>query len=371
MANRLVLASDGLRGAVAFASKVIARKSSIPVLSHLRIRDDGDVRVEATDLENRIEIALPRLGGDGTFEAVLPARALADYLKGAADPELTLSADGLSVDVGSGRIVGWDPSDFPSAPRLDFETVTAIAPADLERALKSVYFARSTEVVRYSLTGVLFEIGKGKSAAAFVSSDGKRLAAIRVETTRAARALRTIVSPIAASLLSGLAKRAEGDVRIEVEKGDAERKALRFSAPGSSILTREIEGRFPDWEAVVPSESGRAAFRVDPAALGMALRTVEIGVSEKNRAAKFTFASSQVSLFAKTQDKGEGNASAPASGNGDAETVLSVDYVGEYLESLPKKTAEIEVLVGKKGDAVIFRIPDRPGVYVLMPLTIR
>lgn len=374
MANRIVLAAGGLRGAVAFAQKVLARKSSIPVLEGLRIRAGGDVKVEATDLENRLEIALPRLGGDGAFEIVLPGRALADYLKGESGEEVTLSAsdDGLSVELDHGRIVALDPDDFPSVPRHEFERVSSIEPADLERAMKAVYFARSAEVVRYALTGVLFETGKGKTDFNLVASDGKRLSTAPIQSTRAKGNLRSIVNPTAALLVSGLAKRAEGSVLVEIEKAgpDIERKALRFSWAGSSVMTTEMQGHFPDWGAVIPSLSGRTAFRVDPAALAHALAAVEVGVSEKNRAARFAFSGSKVALEARAAGKGEAKAEVAATGEGDAEIVLNVDYVSEYLASLPKKTSEIEILLAKKSDCAIFRIPDGRGVYVLMPLTI-
>lgn len=374
MANRLVVASGGLRGAVALASKLIQKRCRIPVLSHLRIRAAGDVRIEATDLENRLEIAIPRIGGDGTFDfdALLPCRMLGEYLKAASEDEVSLSADGLAVDLDHGRIVGCDPSDFPSSPDVSLEPVTEIDARELERALKSVFFARSSEVVRYALTGVLFEIGKGRTKGAFVASDGKRLAACPAAAQKARKAVRAIVAPTAALLLCGLAKTADGPIRIEAEpEKEGERQALRFSASGTSLFTRAIDGRFPDWEAVVPSTDGRASFVTDPAALARALDAVKVGVSEKCRAARFDCTPTQIRLFAKTADQGEASGAAPATGTGAAEIVLNVDAVRDYMESLPKKTAGIEILLAKPDQAAVFRIPGDGAVYVLMPLTIK
>lgn len=376
MANRLVMSSEDLKGAVAFASKILPRRSLVPVLSHVRITAGDSVRIEATDLENRVSLGLPRLGGDGAFEAVLPGRELSQYLKGGLGSEVALSVDGLTVDFDDrAKIVGWEPSDFPGIPDAHaWERVAAIKPAELERAMKAVAFARSTEPVRYALTGTLLEIARGGMKGHLVASDGKRLSACPFAPA-GGHAFRGIVNAVASSLSAGLAKRAQSEVVLE-KTGDVDPVLLRFTAGDSWILTKAVDGHFPDWQAVVPSIVGRLVWKVSPEALARAIATAKFAVSEKTGAMKFDFAPEAIKVFAKSQDRGEATGTCPARGPGMAELgakaaiVLNASYVAEYLESVPKKTQEIEIALGSPDQAAIFRIPGHGSRYVLMPLTV-
>lgn len=371
MANRIVLAKDGLRGAVTFAQKVMTRRSPIPVLSHLRIVGGDQVRIEATDLENRLSIALPRLGGEGDFEAVLPARALAQYLKGDAESEISLAADGVACDLDGkrARIVGLEPSDYPSDPGpTEWARIAGIAPGELERALAGVSFARSVEPVHYALTGTLLEISRNGKKGFLVASDGKRLSAWPF-TPKEGESVRAIVNQTASLLASALAKRAQGEISVE-KSGEADPLWLRFSDGDSWIVTRAMDGHFPEWQAVVPSSEGRSVYRTSPEALARAIESAEFAVSEKSGAMEFRFGPSEIQVFARSLDRGEATGTAPAHGPGGSTIVWNASYVSEYLASLPRKTPAIEIELGTKDQAAVFRVPGVRAVYVLMPLSV-
>jgi DNA polymerase-3 subunit beta len=373
MTHHCVLAGDDLRGAVTFASKLLTSRSCrIPVLAHLRITVNGDVRVEATDLENRLSIDVAKLGGDGTFEVLLPARALGQALQADTSDTVTLSpGEGVDALLGRTRLVGWDPAEFPSGNGpLSWKTIAEISACDLERALRQVSFARSTEVIRFALTGVLLETGRG-GLGHFVASDGKRLAACPFARGRERKPFRAILSAVGAGLAAGLAKRAEGSVVIEAgyPEGGSDLAEIRFSARGLSVRTKPIDGHFPDWEAVIPSQIDKV-FRLNPEELASAIRIVKVACSDKKRAVRFDLSPTQIRLLAKDLDKGEATATLSCSGEGEATIVFSPEYILDYLASLPRKTAEIEWVIGKPDQAGVFRLPGDGARYVLMPLQI-
>lgn len=365
---KMLLETRALRDALAVLTKVVPRTSNIPTIQNVRLEMNGDVTLAATDLEIGAMIRLPRLGGDGTAVAVVPAHRLAQAIRAKKAERVTLEigADNVLRVDDSGRLVGEDPADYPTLPKLTGKPVAVFKAADFAQAVKSVVFACSTEVVRYVLTGVLVETAKKN--AHLVTSDGKRLASQGLTPVRAPRECRAIFSVKLLQLAAGLAVKAGADGTVGVYLHDDELTA-HLTIGDAVVYGQLMEGTFPDWQAVTPAIED-APWTMDRAALTAALVTVLQGCSEKNMAVRFTFGDGKLTLFSRAQDVGEASAELPVEGDRELAVVFNPDFVLDYLKALPKGVERVTVNAKDKTSASVWTASDR-HVYVLMPLVVQ
>lgn len=369
-------------------SGVVLRKTMIPAITHVKVSANGAIDLAGTDLDQTLVWSLPRTGGTGEASLLLPWERFSKYVKGAPGEALEISWESplqATLD-GAVTMVGLEPQDFPTLPAVSGKKVARVGVQELAARLGEVECARSLEVVRYALTGVLFEVKKGKRwkpgpfgqskkvSAHVVTSDGKRLAVRSVSVQETIESCRIILREGAAETIRKIARalRAEPELCFDVTvEGDAEgetRARVHFVVPGRVHLTASlIDGHFPDWEAVVPAIEKKVTLSRD--GLREALKKVEPALTEKTMAVKFTFAAGILTLKAKSQDVGEATATMPYSGTFEAEAVYNPLYVSDFLASLPKGKDSFELRIERKDYASLWH-GEKGHTYVLMPLTI-
>ena len=350
---------------------------SLPVLQHVRLSVNGDVRLEATDLETAAVFRIARQGRGGEFQALLPAKRLAEYVRQSKGETVTFedkAKDTTTLD-GVAELIGLGLEDFPSTLGAEGELRATFAAGELATALRVSQFAVSTEVVRYALTGVLLEVrqtGTGKRPKSFqavlVASDGKRLASARLPVEKPS-ALRVIIPWRAAELLERLVAGVDALDRVEVRSTTLnESTHLHFVVGNAGLFTRTVEGHFPDHEAVVPANLHEEA-TFDRKTMISELERVRQACTDKTLATKFTFSPGKIALFSKTQDVGEARAELSADTSANLSIVFNPDYVIDYLKALGKSVERVKVKLSNPKCAALFE--GQPGsTYVLMPLTI-
>lgn len=369
--GRFTVGRAALRDALGVLAAVAPRKSNIPALGTLRVEANGDVRIAATDLEYGAVVRLRRLdGGTGGALAAVPAHALAQHVRRAKGETVAFEDAGhLTTRIdGAASLVGFDPAEWPAVPDVEgAETLAAFDAAELAEALPQVRYAVSSEVVRYALTGVLLE-ARGRKAAV-VASDGKRLAARTVaRLDRGRREVRAIVPVFALEAAARLARFAEPGARVEYAPLGEINAVLRVGKD-AAVFTRLIDGNFPDWEAVFPSNVGEG-FGFDGRALREAVETVLPATSDKTRAVRLRFKGGRLEVYARTPDVGDARAEIAADGAGEAEAAFNPYYILDWLSGWPKGQEAGRVRLGPEpGSASLWEGP--PSLrYVLMPLTV-
>ena len=363
---------------------------SLPVLQHVRLSVNGDVRLEATDLETAASFRIARQGKGGEFQALLPAKRLAEYVRKSKAETVTFenqSAETTSLD-GAASLVGLSLADFPSTMGAEGDLRATFTAGELATALRVSQFAVSTEVVRYALTGVLLEVrqtGTGRGPKSFqavlVASDGKRLASASLPV-QTPTALRVIIPWRGAELLERLVAGVDPLDRVEVRTTNvqatdavtgaksetADVQQIHFRVGGDGLYTRVVEGHFPDHEAVVPSNLTQTA-TFDRKTMIAELERVRQACTDKTLATKFTFAPGRLILFSRTQDVGEARAELAVDGTADLTIVFNPDYVLDYLKALGKSVERVTVKLRDRSSAALFE-GLKGSRYVLMPLTI-
>ncbi|HXG63289.1 MAG TPA: DNA polymerase III subunit beta [Planctomycetota bacterium] len=361
-----------LAEAFAVAERVVPQRTTIPAITSVRLaasrdKSGGVLELACTDLEFGLKYAVS--GADVREEGtlVLPAARMAGILREAGSEDVSIESDGNLAHVrlpdASFKVVGLDPADFPTVPVFDDRHAVRVPTEDLGTMIRKTQFAVSTEVVRYALTGQLFEV-KGKEVR-MVASDGKRLAYIKSRSSGKAdgqKDIRVIVPTKTMNLLDRVLTEEDDHVALNVEETQ-----IRFRTRRAMIFSRLIEGHFPDYEAVVPSNTDKK-LAVSRETLLSAVRKSALMTTDKARAVKFALSKGRLTLFTRAQDVGEARVEIPAEyKDDDVEIVFNPDYVADYLKVVTDETVELHLK--DRSSAGVFRA-GKDYVYVLMPLAI-
>ena len=297
---------------------VVERRQTLPVLSNLLLRvDENRLSMTGTDLEveliGRVEISAVEAG-----EITVPARKLVDICReipDKADIEFTL-ADGR-VEIRSGRfrstLSTLPANDFPSVDHADPELSAVIDSKAMKKLLDKTAFAMAQQDVRYFLNGMLIEIGDGQVRS--VATDGHRLALGDLQIESIEGASKQVILPRKGVIeIQRLLQELEGQVSLSIGSSH-----LCASSDMFTLTTKLVDGKFPDYERVIPRDGSKIVL-ADKQELRQALSRTAILSNEKFRGIRVALSAGQLQLSANNPEQEE------------AEEIVSVDYEGDSLE---------------------------------------
>lgn len=370
---KLKCSRGSLYEAFQIAALVVPQRTTLPAITNVKLsafqggKSGTFVEVSCTDLEFGLRYMLPASEVKEEGTVVLPAGRLLGILRESGDENVDITSDGNLAHVrlsdSSFKVVGIDPADFPVAPEFETRSALHIDTKDLSDMIRKTQFSVSSEVVRYALTGQLFEV-RNKEVR-MVASDGKRLAYVKSRSTGKAEGskdIRVIVPTKTMNLLDKVLSEDDEVVALNVEETQ-----IRLKTSKAMIFSRLIEGNFPDYEAVVPSDRDKKA-TLQRDVLHAAVRKATLMTTDKMRAVKFSFSNGRLTLFTRSQDVGEAKIEIPVDYKGeDLDIVFNPDYVADYLRAVTDDG--IELHLKDRTTAGVFR-SGKDYVYVLMPLAV-
>lgn len=363
---KLKVNRDALLRPLQQVAGVVERRQTLPVLSNVLIQvEGGQLSMTGTDLEVELIGRLtPESAEDG--EITVPARKLMDIcreLPENATIEFEYADQRLTIRSGRFRstLSTLPAEDFPAVDRSAEELSTDLDAKAFKRLLDRTAFAMAQQDVRYFLNGMLIEIGDGHLRT--VATDGHRLAMSNLDIENDGGDSRQVIVPRKGILeLQRLLQEVEGDVRITIGSNH-----LCAESDDYTLTTKLVDGRFPDYERVVP-KNGDKVVMADKQELRQALSRTAILSNEKFRGIRVNLASGQLQLTANNPEQEE------------AEEVVSVDYEGGELE-VGFNVGYIQDVLGViEGDKVKVTLADanssalmeepenEDSVYVIMPM---
>src|SRR5262245_13973478 len=251
---------EGLLAACQLTSAAMPAKDLKPILKNLKaVARDGRCTLIATDLEVGIRLDVQGLTIEEPGEAILPAAKLIAILREARDEQLSIEADPSEcVILGTDsplefRMPSEDPGQFPDFPTFAEDRYHEISAGSLREMIRRTIFATADETARYSMTGVMWELD-GDSAK-LVATDGRRLALAEGIATSVGGHTTKGQTPVVPTKAMGLLERnlqddAEGTVKVCIRPNE-----VLFRTGRAVIYSRLVEGRFPDYRAVMPKKS--------------------------------------------------------------------------------------------------------------------
>ncbi len=368
-ASGLAIPAKALHGALKTVAGVVERRSTIPILSNLKLEANGTaLTVTATDLDVWItaQLDLPSPAHVSTTVCARTLAAIASKL-GAGDLTATLGEGGSKMTIASGR-ASFDvpvlaPEDFPSPTSQRWDAQFEMNGAELAGLFEAVRYAVSTEETRYYLNGVFLHVRDGMLAAA--ATDGHRLARKLTDLPEGAGEMPAVIVPTkAVDLIIRLADGAIEPVSIRVS---ATRIELEIDA--MTIDSKLIDGTFPDYARVIPTANGRVA-RVDPCLLRGAAERVAVVSTDRTRAIRMDVGKGRIELAVNSPENGQGREDLPADCSGEP---LTIGFNGKYLDDVLKRSTgnELTMSFGDAAAPVLIADNGRPTVtQVIMPMRV-
>ena len=352
--------------AVSQAQSVVERRNTIPILANVLIGVKGDeLSMTATDLEVELQTQT-QVNSQGESEFTLPARKLLDIIKALPDgAQISLDVEGDKAVLRSGRgryTLGMLPAqDYPTIEPSKASESFVLPVGVMKRLIDKTHFAMAQQDVRYYLNGLLLEIRPGRVRA--VATDGHRLALCDADfegTT--AMDLQVILPRKAVIELGRLLDDSDAPAQIEVSNSH-----LRAHLDHSSFTTKLIDGRFPDYERVMPS-GDTALMLAEKNELRQALARTAILSNEKYRGIRFRLGKGLLHLQAHNPEQDEADEEVEVDYEGDEMTIgFNVGYLLDVLGVLDGEDVQFAV-IDSNSSSLITPKGSTECRYVVMPM---
>jgi len=350
-------------------SGIVERRHTLPILANVLLRKTGNaIQLTTSDLEIQIRTTA-ELGGDtGDFTTTVGARKLIDILKtmpGDQTVSLESSQSKLILKGGKSRFTlqTLPAEDFPLVQEAaSFGPAFSVPQKTLKTLLSQVSFAMAVQDIRYYLNGILF-VAEGKTLS-LVATDGHRLAFSSAELDTEVPKQEVILPRKTVLELQRLLSDAEGAIEMRFANNQA-----KFSFGGMEFVTKLVEGKFPDYNRVIPRNHNNI-ITLGRAPLLASLQRTAIMTSDKFKGVRLNIEPGSLRVASNNAEQEE------------AQDELDIDYGGECIEIGFNVTYLIDVLANMGQDmvrlemadgnsSVVFGLPDNPGFkYVVMPMRI-
>jgi len=371
---KITLPRATLAKALDTANRIVERRNTIPILSNVLLRvENATLRVSATDLDMTAAITVDDVTVAAPGAVTVSSATLHDLIRKLASDAVSLDAseDGkMAVRGGRARfsLLTLPESDWPDMPAGERSYAFALPAPTLARALEKTDFAISTEETRYYLNGVFMHRTTIDAAPmlAFVATDGHRLGRLTLaEPEGTLDPLAGVIIPRkAVKELRNILKGGEGEVVIE---GDGQK--IRFTLGATSLLTKLIDGSFPDYARVIPTMNEKIAKFTREHMIAATDRVATV-ISERGRAVKLEFDADKLTLSVTNADVG--SASEELEGDyasGPLEVGFNATYLREVLAALTG--ASVEIALNDSNSPTIFTSSGDPDMLaVLMPMRV-
>jgi len=359
------VAKDKLLEGLQTVQNVVSTRTTLPILSNVLIRaEEGKLLLTTNDLDVGMSCSVDANVGK-TGGTTLPARRLAGIVKELPASEIEVEIDSrnvASLRCGQSffKMMGLAEEEFPALPKLENAKVFTIKQKDLKDGLRKTGFAISTDETRYVLNGILFSLRENKLT--MVATDGRRLALVdlEVEFPRSQEGDMIIPAKCVAELQRLLGE--EGEVRMLV--GDNQ---IAFEVNGRLLVSKLIEGNYPNYRQVIPSET-KERVTIERELLLTAVRRVSLLSSDKSNSVKLIFTKNNLEITANTPEIGEAHESLPVQYKGKEFSIaFNPTFLQDPLRALPDDEVHLD-LIDEMSPGVI-KI-GTPFLYVLMPMRI-
>lgn len=360
---------DKVLAALQSVAGIVERRHTLPILANVLVRKTGSaVQLTTSDLEIQIRTTAQLDGDDGNFATTLGARKLIDILRtmpGDQSVSLESSAGKLILKGGKSRFTlqSMPAEDFPLVQEsASFGPVFAVPQKTLKSLLGQVSFAMAVHDIRYYLNGILF-VAEGKQLS-LVATDGHRLAfasaTLDVEVPKQEVILprKTVIE------LQRLLSDKEGAIEMQFASNQA-----KFSFDGMEFVTKLVEGKFPDYNRVIP-KNHKNAVTLGRAPFLASLQRAAILTSEKFKGVRVNLEPGTLRIASSNAEQEEAKEELEVDYGGDAiEIGFNVTYLIDALSNMSVEMIKMELQ--DTNSSALITVPEQAGFkYVVMPMRI-
>lgn len=368
---RITIPRDALVSALSDVSPVIPTKTPKELLKNVLLTIvGGTATMIATDQEVGIRREIKDVTAPHDGSVIIPPRRLMDILREVDCESIDLDIGEKSIKIVAGgskfTLSTVDANEFPDVAGFTEPNFVKVKSSALKMAISRVSFAVDTDSQRFALGGIAVDFGTA-GLASFVSTDSKRLAIARIASESVGTLLEVNPSnlpviPLRAALaLSKSLPDSDAEVQIAILPS-----AVLAKCDGITVYGRLIEGRFPRYQDVIPTECNHTVTAVC-GPLHSAVRQAMITQNEESKGADFTFSDGELSIVSKAAEVGESEIKIPVQLEGEPiEATFDPKYLGQFLNVCDREFPITAKFVD--GDsAAVFSCGDEYR-YIVMPL---
>ncbi|MBB4842477.1 DNA polymerase-3 subunit beta [Paucibacter oligotrophus] len=365
---------DKVLAALQAVAGIVERRHTLPILANVLIRKSGSsLELTTSDLEIQVRTTA-ELGGDaGDFTTTVGARKLIDILRSMpSDQTVSLAVNGSKLNLQGGKsrftLQTLPSDDFPLVQEAaDFGPAFSVPQKTLKSLINQVHFSMAVHDIRYYLNGILF-VAEGKSLT-LVATDGHRLALASAELETEIPKQEVILPRKTVLELMRLLKDGKGEEENQpIEMRFAGNQA-KFSFSGMEFVTKLVEGKFPDYNRVIP-KNHKFNVTLGRTTLLASLQRAAILTSEKFKAVRLSFEPGLLSIASSNAEQEEAKEEIEIDYGGDLiETGFNVTYLMDVLQNMSQDMVSIDL--NDSSASALITIPEQSGFkYVVMPMRI-
>jgi DNA polymerase-3 subunit beta len=371
---KVTLERNHLLKSLGHVHRVVERRNTYPILANVLLKaSDGKLDLRATDLDIEVTESVPAMVGQAGTTTV-PAHTLYEIVRKLSDgAEVRLENEGteqLLVTSGRSRfhLACLSPDSFPDLKSGTFTHTFTVAAPTLRELIERTQFAISNEETRYYLNGIymhMLEVA-GVPTLRAVATDGHRMARAESDAPAGAKGMPGIIVPKkTVSEVQKLLEGAEGEV--EVELSDTK---IRFTLGGVVLLSKLIEGTFPDYDRVTPKNNDKQ-MNVDKQTFATAVDRVSTIASDRGgKAVKLSMKEGQLELSVTNPDHGTASEELAVEFEPESfEIGFNARYLLDIIGQIRSENAVF--LFNDAGSPTLVREDgDAKALYVLMPMRV-
>ncbi len=348
---------------------IVERRHTLPILANVLLKKTGDeIEFTTSDLEIQVRTSAT-LGGDaGNFSTTVGARKLIDILRSLPGDQLvTLSAAQSKLTLTGGKsrftLQTLPADDFPLVNEAaDFGPAFSVPQKTLKTLINQVHFAMAVHDIRYYLNGILF-VAEGKQLT-LVATDGHRLGLAQAQLESDIPKQEVILPRKTVLELQRLLKDEDTPIEMRFAGNQA-----RFNFSGLEFVTKLVEGKFPDYNLVIPKNHKNSVI-LGRAPLLASLQRAAILTSEKFKGVRVNIEPGLLRIASSNAEQEEAKEELEVDYNGDPiEIGFNVTYLIDVLANMGQDMVKIELQDGNA--SALITVPEQTGFkYVVMPMRI-
>ena len=351
---------------------VVERRNTIPILSNVLIeaRDDGTLRLMATDLDLQIDESVAA-AVDQPGATTVSAHTLFDIarkLPEGAQVELSAAEGRMSIVAGRARfsLATLPRDDFPVIAEGELPTTFELPAETLKQIIDKARFAISTEETRYYLNGIFLHVSDDpQPVLKAAATDGHRLARVTVARPDGAEGMPDVIIPRkCVGELRKLLDEIDGSVGVSLSN-----TKIRFDLGQAVLTSKLIDGTFPDYSRVIPTGNDKI-LKIDPRSFEEGVDRVSTIATEKTRAVKMALDRDKITLSVTSPENGTAAEEVPGEYvSMPFEIGFNSRYLLDILGQLEGDTVEVH-LADAAAPTLIRENDKAPALYVLMPMRV-
>lgn len=364
---KITINRDSLLRPLQVVSGVVEKRQTLPILSNVLLVVEGDkLTLTGTDLEVELTARTSEINSSENGEITLPARKFMDICKSLPDSsvvDITIDESKAIIRSGKSRftLATLPTTDFPSSESITAAREFTISQGILKHLIDQTYFCMANQDVRYYLNGLLLEMNTNSLRA--VATDGHRLALSEKECEVTPGDINQIIIPRKGIMeLTRLLEDSDAGCTVQINTN-----FVRIDLGDIVFTSKLIDGRFPDYDRVIP-KGGQKIVTANREILRQGLLRASILSNEKYRGIRMNFSNNLLRATVNNPEQEEAVEEIDVNYQDDElEIGFNVSYLVDALNSI--KADEVEMtLLDPNSSCVITALGDDSSRYVVMPM---